>query len=180
MPILAGQAALDIGNHQFLADLGHGGQPASASTNRQPVFSCASLAVAQCSPPAVRPAVGGCRSGRGCWGRAGADARGVVARRDRRDLRQAQSARQRCPSTNRARPPSAGETSRRIAASVLRGAPTPRRPLSPIPRNARCFTPSAGSPARSVFCCSVRLTTVAPAASATSIQYATRPRCRYS
>jgi hypothetical protein len=24
MPILAGQAALDIGNHQFLADLGHG------------------------------------------------------------------------------------------------------------------------------------------------------------
>ena len=24
MPILASQAALDIGNHQFLADLGHG------------------------------------------------------------------------------------------------------------------------------------------------------------
>ena len=39
------------------------------------------------------------------------------------------------------------------------------------------LTPSAGSPARSVFC---RSTTVAPTASATSIQYATRPPCRYS
>jgi hypothetical protein len=39
MRILAGQAALDIGNHQLLADLGHGGQLATAGTNRQPVFS---------------------------------------------------------------------------------------------------------------------------------------------
>lgn len=94
---------------------------------------------------------------------AGSDARGTVARRDRRFIRQAQSARQRRPSTNRARPPSAGEMSRGIAASVLRGAPTARRPLSPIPRDARCFTPSSGSAASRVFCFSVPSTPVASA-----------------
>jgi hypothetical protein len=142
MPILAGQAALDIGNHQFLADLGHGDSLRQQAPTVDPCSAVRYLGVAKCSPCAVRPPVGG-RSGRGCWSGAGSDARGVVARRDRRDIRQAQSVRQRRPSTNRTRPPSAGETSRRIAASVLRGAPTPRRPLSPIPRNARYFTPSA-------------------------------------
>jgi hypothetical protein len=46
MPILAGQAALDIGNHQFLADLGHGDSLRQQAPTVNPCSAVRYLAVA--------------------------------------------------------------------------------------------------------------------------------------
>jgi len=46
MPILAGQAALDIGNHQFLADLGHGDTLRQQAPTVNPCSAVRYLAVA--------------------------------------------------------------------------------------------------------------------------------------
>jgi len=46
MPILAGQAALDIGDHQFLADLGHADSMREPASTVNPCSAVRHLAVA--------------------------------------------------------------------------------------------------------------------------------------
>ena len=125
--------ALDLGNHKFLADLGHGD---SLRQQAPTVNPCS--AVLHSPSPNARRARYGLR-----WEDAEvAEDAGVAQARMLVGLL-------RYPSTVAValcvdgRPvdelsirPHRGDPSRRIAASVLRGAPTPRRPLSPIPRSA--------------------------------------------